>query len=88
MRDGCKHVDLTKDHVREVDRTRLAMEADEQDAPTAASASERTRRRLRCSARLYDDIEPIAITDLEQQLSKIVACPVNDLSRPKGRRGR
>ncbi len=88
MRDGCEHVDLTKDHAREVDRTRLAMEADKQDAPTAASASERTRRRMRCSARLYDDIEPFAITDLKQQLSKIVACRVNDLSRPEGRRGR
>ena len=88
MRDGCEHVDLTKDHAREVDRTRLAMEADKQDAPTAASASERTRRRMRRSARLYDDIEPFAITDLKQQLSKIVACRVNDLSRPEGRRGR
>ena len=88
MRDSCKHVDLTNDHVREVDRTRLAMEADEQDAPTAASACERTRRRLRCSARLYDDIEPIAITDLEQQLAKIVACPVDNLSGPECRRGR
>ena len=69
-----EHVDLTKDHAREVDRTRLAMEADKQDAPTAASASERARRRMRCSARLHDDIEPFAITDLKQQLSKIVAC--------------
>ena len=64
------------------------MEADKQDAPTAASASERARRRMRCSARLHDDIEPFAITDLKQQLSKIVACRFNDLSRPEGRRGR
>ena len=64
------------------------MEADKQDASTAASASKRTRWRLRRSARLYDDIEPFAITDLKQQLSKIVACRIDDLSRPEGRRGR
>ena len=88
MRDGCKHVDLTKDHAREVDRARLSMEADEQDTASTAGAIERPSWSARCPTRLNDDIESLAIADLKQQLSKIAAGRVDDVSRPKGRSGR
>ena len=88
MRDSCEYVDLTKDRAREIDRTRLAMKADEQDTPSAASASEGATGRTRCSTRLDDDIESFASADLKQQLAKIVTGRVDNLSRPEGRRGR
>jgi hypothetical protein len=64
------------------------MEADQQDTASTEGAIERPSWSARCPARLNDDIESLAIAVLKQQLSKIAAGRVDDVSRPKGRSGR